>query len=63
MEMIVNKLISALENEVDSISYGHPLNKDNVAFMKKLVTLCIYAHFIVLDDKEVFKIMNLYEHS
>lgn len=63
MEMIVNKLIDALENEINSINYGHPLNKDNVAFMKKLVTLCIFTNFANLDSREIFKIINLYEHS
>lgn len=62
MENLINLLIETLNEELDSLNNGHSFDKDRIARMRRLISLFVYLEYAKLNDKDMMKLFEMYNH-
>lgn len=62
MDSLYETLYILLNAELDDLAMGHGYDKERVSYMRSIMSILFYLDFAILDNSDVLKILQTYEH-
>ena len=62
MDNIYNNLYNLFLEELNDLEIGYPYNKTRLSYMRSIIAVILYLRYTILDDKDILKILQYYEH-
>ena len=62
MEQLNETLLRLLEDELNSLSLGHPFNKGRIKAMQNICQLLTYYDYVEISNDDIIKLIRFYEY-